>query len=234
LIWFVALIGGGFWASGNLAGDNSAPARSIVLAAVGIVTVTTVGWLLLGLLPSQQANRLADWLTRLPKVGGSAAELWRAVWMYRCRQKAVLLAMLITGVGQFGFVCAFYCCTRTLWDGNMAKNPLPTLAQHFMLVPVGMVVQAVPLFPGGVGIGELGFAKLYGLFGSDPANGVTASLVMRVITWMLGLIGCLVSANMRSQLSRGSPSAAKVPPPSINGTQQKAAPIPHPVPAIEG
>jgi uncharacterized protein (TIRG00374 family) len=186
LFWFVALLGGLFWATGALEGPAAAQAKAVVRAAAAVVAVSAAVWLLLGLLPQRRAERFAGRLTKLPRVGGSAAEFWRAVWMYRCRQASVGLALLMSWVGFAGFVLAFYCCARTLWDGDPA-NALPSLLQHFLLVPVGLVIMAMPLFPGGAGIGELGFGLLYGWFGFDKANGVLGSLVQRVLSWVIGL-----------------------------------------------
>jgi uncharacterized protein (TIRG00374 family) len=201
LIWFVALLGAGFWLSGALEGPAAARAKWIVSAAGVIVASTTAVWLLLGLLPERRAERFAGRLTRLPKVGGSAAEFWRAVWLYRCRQGSVVLAMLLSCVGFVGFVLTFYCCAATLADGQ----PLPSVTQHFLLVPVGMVIMAVPLFPGGAGIGELGFGLLYGWFGYSRAAGILGSLVQRVLTWLLALLGYLVALGM----SPGAPQKAE-------------------------
>jgi hypothetical protein len=188
LVWFVALLGAGFWLTGALEGPARAASLRIVTAAVVIVAVTGAVWLLLGLLPERRAERFAGRLSHIPKVGGSAAEFWRAVWMYRCRQGSVALALLMSWVGFVGFVLAFYCAACTLHDGDPA-NPLPSLTQHFLLVPVGMVIMAIPLFPGGAGVGELGFGKLYSLFGFNEAQGVMGSLVQRVLTWVLAVTG---------------------------------------------
>ena len=193
LIWFVALLGAGFWLAGALEGPAAARAKWIVSAAGAIVAGTTAVWLLLGLLPEHRAERFAGRLTRLPKVGGSAAEFWRAVWLYRCRQGSVVLAMLLSCVGFVGFVLTFYCCAATLADGQ----PLPSVTQHFLLVPVGMVIMAVPLFPGGAGIGELGFGLLYGWFGYSRAAGILGSLVQRVLTWLLALLGYVIALCLR-------------------------------------
>ena len=61
-----------------------------------------------------------------------------------------------------------------------------------------MIISAMPLFPGGVGIGELGFGKLYTWFGSAASNGVLGSLVQRVIYWVIGFAGYLVYLRMRA------------------------------------
>jgi uncharacterized membrane protein YbhN (UPF0104 family) len=193
LVWFVALLGGAFWAAGALEGATAAQAKATVRAAGAVVAASAGVWLLLGLLPQRRAERFAGRLSRLPKVGSSAAEFWRAVWLYRCRQASVALALLLSWVGFAGFVVAFYCGARALWDGDPA-TPLPSLTQHLLLVPVGLVVMAVPLFPGGAGIGELGFGLLYGWFGFDKANGILGSLVQRVFSWLVGVVGYGVCA----------------------------------------
>ena len=201
LFWFMALVGGGLWAAGALEGPGAAESKLIVRLAAAVVAASVVGWLLLGLLPPHRAERFAGRLGRLPKVGGSAAEFWRAVWMYRCRQRSVAVVMLISFVGFVGFVGAFYCSARTLWGAN-TDPPIPTLAEHFLIVPLGLILAALPLFPGGIGISEAGFGGLYSwLHCADGKTfGVLGSLVQRVITWALGLVGYVIALRMPSTL----------------------------------
>jgi uncharacterized protein (TIRG00374 family) len=198
LIWFVALLGSAFWAAGMLDGPGEGPAKMIVKTAGIIVGVTAAIWVALGFLPQRRANRFAARLERIPKIGGSVAELWRAVWMYRLRPKSIALTLALSWVGHVGFVLSFYCFACTLlWDG---ANAIPTVTEHFLIVPIGLVIQAVPLFPGGVGIGEAGFGGLYALLAGEGAkpNGVLGSLVQRVICWVIGLAGFVIYQRMRS------------------------------------
>src|SRR6185437_5427116 len=127
-----------------------------------------------------------------------AAEFWRAVWMYRCRQGSVALVLGLSWIGHVGFVFAFWCSANVLWSPEL--GPIPPLAEHFLLVPMGLVVQALVPTPGGAGGGEWGFGGLYQLFGGEAVNGVLGSLVQRVIGWVLGLIGYLVYLRMRATL----------------------------------
>jgi uncharacterized membrane protein YbhN (UPF0104 family) len=196
LVWFVALLGGGFWAAGLLEGPVAERSKWIVGLAAGVVAVSVVVWLLLGLLPPSRAERFAGRLGRLPRVGGSAAEFWRAVWMYRCKQASVALVLGLSWVGHVGFVLAFWCCAQVLWSPEL--GPIPSLTQHFLLVPLGLVMQALVPTPGGAGGGEWGFGKLYVLFGASEASGVLGSLVLRVLGWVLGLAGYLVYLRMRA------------------------------------
>ena len=194
LFWLVALIGGGFWAFGALAGPASGPSQLIVAVSLAVVALSLAVWFPLGLLPEERATRFADRLARLPKVGGSVAELWRAVWMYRKRQGSVFIALFLSLIGFLGFIPSFYFAALTLGDG--AAGSVPTLAQHFLFVPIGLVVQAAVPLPGGIGAGEYGFGKLFGWFGCPEPNGVLSSLVYRVVTLGLSLLGYLVVAWM--------------------------------------
>jgi uncharacterized protein (TIRG00374 family) len=199
MFWFMAILGAIFWANGALEGEGGERAKYIVEMATLVVGISVVVWLLLGLLPQDRAERFAGRLSRRRRVGHAAAEFWRAVWMYRCRQPSVVVAMLMASVGFVGFVLAFYYAALTLWDAE-PNNPIPTLSQHFLLVPIGLIVQAVIPLPGGVGIGEFGFGELYKWLQCQSANGVLGSLVQRVITWVLGLLGYLIYLRMRSTL----------------------------------
>jgi uncharacterized membrane protein YbhN (UPF0104 family) len=199
LIWFVALLGAGFWLIGVLVGQGAEQCRTIVTLAWIIVGVSVVIWTALGLLPDWRAERFAGRLEGLPKVGAAVAELWRAGWMYRCRPRAVGGVLLLSWVGHVGFVFLFYCAVLTLWQPDSGEQ-IPTLAQHFLIVPIGLVIQAAPFFPGGAGIGELGFGLLYEWLGCSEASGVLGSLVQRVITWTLGLLGYLMYLRMRAVL----------------------------------
>ncbi len=195
LCWLVALLGGAFWFSGALEGTKAeAPSKLVVGLALGVVAASMLGWLLLGLLSETAAIRFADRLERLPKIGSSAAEFWRAVWMYRRRQASVFLALALSLIGFLGFVPSFYFGAHAL--GDAAPNMVPTFAEHFLFVPIGLVVQAAVPLPGGIGASEYGFGKLFGWFGCPEPNGILASLVARVVTWTVGLLGYLIVVAM--------------------------------------
>jgi hypothetical protein len=194
-LWFVTLIGGLCWVAGALQGEYEERVGQYLLSAAGLAGGSTLAWLMLGLLPQRRAERFAGRLSGIPKLGGSLAEAWRAVWMYRSRQRAILGALLLTQVSTLGLVLSFYLSSRTLAGGP--GDEIPSLARHCVIVPFGLVIQAIPISVGGAGTGEWGFGTLYHKLGNSRSSGVLASLVQRVITWLLGLIGYLVYLRMR-------------------------------------
>jgi hypothetical protein len=174
---------------------------TIVALAAGMLGFSLIFCVVLAVLPARRARRFAMRLNHIPKIGHAAAEFWRAVWMYRGKPKSVLLALVLSWIGHVGFVLTFYFSARTLSD----VKDIPALLDHFLIVPVGMVVNAIPLFPGGAGIGEAVYGWLYELLSTTahiyPArSGILGSLCQRVIFWVLGLAGYLVYLRMKPEL----------------------------------
>lgn len=188
LVWLATLIGGTFWATGLLPQMAASAQALVVLEGILITTTALMAgsilfWLAAGLMPVQTANTWAERLARIPKVGGAVAELWRAAWMYRARGKSVAQALGLAMVGHVGFVLCYYL-------GSRSVNPfddVPTLLAHYVVIPVGMTIQASVPLPGGIGGGEFAFGKLYELIGFNNAAGVLVSLVRRSIDWLLGI-----------------------------------------------
>jgi uncharacterized protein (TIRG00374 family) len=196
LCWLVAILGGVFWSCGFFEGPTASTLHSIVLFSAFICAATCLVWFLLGFLPEWRAQRFARRLTRIPKLGHSIAEFWRAIWMYRNQRRSIALALGMSLIGHVGFVLTFYFASLTL----QASNEIPTVAEHFMIVPVGMAIQAGFPTPGGIGGGDYAYGALYQMIGYPSANGVLGSLVKNVVTWMLALVGYLVYLRLRPSL----------------------------------
>ena len=198
-----AVAGTAFWVTGRL--DRVAPSLRWVVAAADLVAVTiALSWS--GLWPTG-VNWLGDRLCRLPLVGSVSANLWRAVLAYRRQPRAVCAAVLLAAVSHLAFVGEFALVGRTLSTGGGGSDVIPSFVDHTLIVPLGLLVRTVPISPGGIGIGELGFAELYQSFGAPAAAGVLASLGYRVIHWVVGLAGYL--ANVGGLF--GSPPFAPIP-----------------------
>jgi len=210
LFWLVALVGGLAWLGGfmeRVATDDLARdyLEMIVLIAIGLTAGSFALWFAAGFVSDEAAERFARGLERVPKIGFSLAELWRALHMYRQRGMNVAMTLLMSMVGHIGFVLSFYFAAQTLTP----VDKIPTLAAHFLIVPVGMTFAAGFPSPGGVGGSEVGFGALYKMVGFAVAAGVLGSLVQRVITWTLGLLGYVVYLRMKPALQ---PARVKPPP----------------------
>jgi uncharacterized protein (TIRG00374 family) len=199
LFWLVSVSGTIFWASGKIAGDNAAAGRFIITTAIAIVIASLIIWVAMGFLSQARADRFAGRLTRIPKIGGPAAEAWHAVWMYRVQGKAIWLALFVAILGHIGFVIGFYFCALTLFE----PGQVPGLANQFLVVPIAMAAQAGIPSPGGVGGGEWIISKLYPLIGYQGQYGAFMWFTNRVITWIIGFFGYLTYIQMKPSMAAG-------------------------------
>jgi uncharacterized protein (TIRG00374 family) len=197
IAWLVAFFGIWNWGQQNPTMLHSRVMQVLVLGMVGAVAGSLAACFILMVLPGWRATRLAARLERIPRIGHSAAEFWRAIWMYRQKIPSVTAALVLSVCSQLCFVTALY------FAGQIFRSPgqplaIPSFGEHFLVVPVGMAIQALGVTPGGMGIGEAGFGFLYAQV--DPSmeqSGVLASFAQRVIMWGLGLVGYLVYLRMR-------------------------------------
>ena len=213
LAWLVALLGSIFWVTGNQHLLNNEALKTIVRATAAIVIVSAVAWSLLGLQSEERAERIATRLAQVPKIGHSLGEIWRACSLYRRQSTAVGIALAMTLVAHTGWVVIFYLCVSAFPDIE-----LPTLAEHFLIVPVGMTAQALFPLPGGIGGGEAAFGWLYTKLDKPATGGILGCLVQRVIAWGIGLVGYIIYTRMKKQL-----------PPVPSPTEPDPDPVPVPV-----
>jgi hypothetical protein len=182
--------------------------KTIVRLTAAVVIGSAVVWSLMGLFSAERSEAMAQRLARVPKLGHPLAEMWRACWLYRRKEKAVAVALGMTLVGHLGWVFIFHLCVSSFPDVDSA-----TFAEHLLIVPVGMTAQALFPLPGGVGGGEAAYGWLYTLLGKAAIGGILGCLVQRVIAWGIGFVGYLVYTRMKKE----------VPPIPANGVAVEAA-----------
>lgn len=203
LVCTVALAGGIFWALGSEAIIRQRHLQLLMLSSTFIVVMSLSLWLLLGLLPAPRAEQLGHALARIPKIGRIGAELWRAVWLYRRKRRSIALAVILSLVGQVFFVLTFYFSAQVFLPTEQTGS-LPSLTEHFLLVPVGTAFLAFFPAPGGVGGGELAFGWLFGLVGKPEVLGILGLLAQRLVMCLWAVIGYVVYLRMRPSLSQAS------------------------------
>jgi uncharacterized membrane protein YbhN (UPF0104 family) len=206
LFWLVTLLGSflHFILAEDSHASPEAPIvlRSILLTAAGLSMGSLIVWLGMGWVSEPWAERMAQRLHRVRKIGTALAELWRSGWLYRRRGKSVALAIGLSLLGHCCFVMSFFCAAHVFSGAE-----LPSLAAHYLIVPVGMTFEAGLPTPGGLGFGEIGFGKLYELLGFSLVAGALARLAQRAVAWLLGLIGYIVYFRMKAALENAAAEA---------------------------
>lgn len=184
-----------FWIDRDEIWSTSKLRTRYILALLGEFAFAGV-FLLICSVPRSKFNSINESLAANRKIGGSLAEFWRACWMYRQKSRAVLIAMLMSMVGHTGWVLVFhYSVTAFEWPDP--HKDVGSFFEHMIVVPVGMTVQAAIPVPGGIGVGEAAYGKLYGFIDKKEENGVAGCMLQRIIFWGLAFLGYLVYTRMR-------------------------------------
>jgi glycosyltransferase 2 family protein len=203
LIALAAVAGGAFWLFDDSILRDQPDLSAAVLTANCLMAASLLTWVLLGALPERRAQRFAQRLNWIPKIGPVLAEFWRAVWLYRRRGFTVLAGVLISMVNHSINVFIFYLTVRAFQAEGAHQSP--GLLTHFIIVPVGLAFQGFFPAPGGVGGGEFVFKLIYKRLGYPAANGIMGCFFQRVLTWIVGFAGYILYLFMKKNLRISAP-----------------------------
>ncbi len=104
---------------------------------------------------------------------------------YRDRLGTVLGALAMAVAGHSMLVVAFYAMSLALFRGHV-----PSLADHFLLVPLTLFTTAVPLPFGALGVSEQASQQLFDMV--RHPKGAVAMMGFRVLMYAGGLVSALV------------------------------------------
>lgn len=160
--------------------------RVIALVAIWAAALGAVGIGAL-MVPGVLGERTAAGLARLPGVGATARKLLLALRLYRARFPVVLAAIgMSLGVHSL-FALAFYVMSRAL------PGAAPSLADHFVAVPLSLLAAALPLPMAGLGAfeGALDFLYYYlgAAGGTHLGQGLIVAICYRAMTVLVALVG---------------------------------------------
>ena len=170
---------------------------------VVVLLLLFAGLVLAGVVFSSRIRRalgLTQVIKRLPfqQVIREAGECSR---MYGGRPRTLTLGLLISTLNHAGLATAVWVLADAL---GMAPV---TLSRAVLLVPLANLVSAIPLLPGGWGVGEAAFAYFFGLVGVPATEAVSLSVVYRLAVLASSLPGGLLWMGSR----RRSPARAQSP-----------------------
>lgn len=166
------------------------------LMAIGTGTVLiTLGFILvLGFslsrrlqMPLKAAARVLSWF--LPRklfrrVYRVFRDIYYAMHSYRYRLGDLAKTFVLSVIGQ-SFVVGFFYTTAVL----LGEGDIP-LSVFWFCIPLGLVVQAVPIAPAGVGVGQAVFFFLFQAILQKPTQvGTVAVTLIQVFQFAIGLIG---------------------------------------------
>lgn len=121
-------------------------------------------------------------LDRLP-LGNYVEKMFDTVHAYR--QNAITLLAAV-GISLLAHTMSI----GVLLLMAVATNPSEVKWEMSLLIPLGMLANTLPLTPGGLGVGEAVFDKLFGLAGLT--GGAEILLGWRLLTILVGLLGLVL------------------------------------------
>ena len=105
------------------------------------------------------SNKIQDYIikavSKLPKIGTQISHLFECFWAIGKHKLIFFKSISISMVGQLLNLTAFYIITIPLTQGAVEIQDIYTFA------PIGMILTAIPLAPGGMGVGHVAFDKLF-------------------------------------------------------------------------
>ena len=154
--------------------------------AVGIWLVI-LGVVALGIIAFSRrvrgAIRLNALLERLPaRASGLLKTVDQAVFFYRNHKVGIALWLLVGMANHVVSVTAVLCM------GHALGIELAGL-EYFILIPVINILSAVPLAPGGWGVGEALYGTLFQRYGPGATEGVALSVLFRLHMALWSLFG---------------------------------------------
>jgi uncharacterized protein (TIRG00374 family) len=161
----------------------------VVIAAVSVIAF--YGYLFL----MREKHDPLLWLfkrieTRVPKAG-SLTRIYEGIRHYH-NHRWVVLKVLALSVAVHAIVCS--CCV--LFAYALGERAIPVLPVY-VIVPLGLLVTAVPVLPAGVGTGHAAFGWLFHFLGSQ--RGADIFSLFALSQFLGGGIGGLVYLRFKSK-----------------------------------
>lgn len=137
--------------------------------------------------PGFSRGKVTTWISRVPKVGPIVVRLIAAVRAYRRRPGTLAW----TGLQSLWIHTLTILCMYTI--AQALPGSLPTLADHFLIVPLAILAGAMPIVPNGLGSQELVMDFLYTQSPSATpilaGQGMLVALVYRAVTMGVAIVG---------------------------------------------
>ena len=156
------------------------------LPLVGGIALGVLGIFLYALKPLRRRLGLSALVDRLP-FGEKLRSLDRAALVYLRHPLEMALAVAISAANHFLIIWGVCELARAFG----VTRAMVSFAQFMVLVPVANIVSALPVAPGGWGVGEATYEVLFDMVGADGALGVATSVSFRLCSLCFGLVGGL-------------------------------------------
>jgi uncharacterized protein (TIRG00374 family) len=160
----------------------SSPALRVLLLGSLLMAVTMLAGVLVCFSERVRQSRRLSWTFEKLPGGRHAQAMFDTIHAYRRNVGTLAASVLLSIVTHLLVVAVTLLAVSAIHPGTVAWVMC-------VLIPLGHVVNSVPLTPGGLGIGEAGFSALFGMAGLS--GGAETLLGWRLLTAVVGVLGFL-------------------------------------------
>ncbi len=122
---------------------------------------------------------------------GTVVRIYLGVRVYHSERLLVLKTLFLACVIHVLTAFAVLCFARALGETQIPANGL------FVVAPLGLLVTAIPILPGGVGTGHAAFSFFFSLLGSKRGADIFSYYVL--IQLVIGAVGGIVYLRFKSE-----------------------------------
>ena len=127
------------------------------------------------------------WASTLRWVGGLVEKIGAPLRMFHDHPVAFGLSIVMSVGVHLMLTLSMYLIARSLYPS------VPTLGEHFIIVPIAMLASALPLTPAGIGVFEAAVDLLYKMIPANATNasGTLVALVFEMVKVVIAMLGTI-------------------------------------------
>ena len=126
-----------------------------------------------------------SWVVDRVPLGSKLRSLDRAAFVYLRHPFELAFAFVLSAANHFAVVLGVFCLGLAFGVPRAEVG----LGEYLVLVPVANIVSALPLAPGGWGLGEFVYKELFEMIDANATMGVAISVTFRLCQLAIGLLG---------------------------------------------
>ncbi len=135
-------------------------------------------------------RRVDGWIvlgSKLRGIGWVIARVGPPLRIFHTHPVALFASIVISLAAHSGLTLSVYLIARGLYS-----DP-PSLAEHFVIVPIGLLISTIPLTPAGLGIFEGAIDWLYEVVPAQStlASGILVALVYEIVKVVVAILGTI-------------------------------------------
>lgn len=133
--------------------------------------------------PEKFQNILTVITKKIPLIGTKISQIFEQIFSLRENKKELFISLILSIVIQFLSVLAFWCVISPFIAGQIPFQ------YAFTFIPVGLIATAIPISPGGLGVGHVLFANLFSLVHID--NGASLFNLFYLCSFSINFLGVI-------------------------------------------